>query len=521
MHRPFNPTVSILAVSLACLAPLAGAARADVSLPNVIGSHMVLQRGMPLTIWGWAAPGEDVTVVLGESKASTKTDAAGNWLVKLPEMAPGGPFDMTITGKNTIQLTDILIGEVWIGSGQSNMQWPVAASANAQEEIKAADYSKLRLFSVPLVPSGTPAKNVAATWQVCTPQTVPGFSAVCYYFGRELHKTLDVPVGMIASSWGGTAIQPWIPPAGFASQKELDKERADIQNRLVTYVAAIKARLPELQAWLPGAEQAAAEGRQPDAMPDLPRHPLNSEGAPIGLYNGMIHPLVPFAFRGALWYQGESNRGMGMHYHTLMKALVQGWRTVWAQGDFPFLFVQLAPYRYDQNTMALPEIWEAQTASLSIPNTGMVVTTDIGNINDIHPANKHEVGRRLALWALAKTYGKTELVYSGPLFESMAVEPGQVRIKFKFAEGGLMSRDGKPLSWFSIAGEDKKFVPATADIEGDSLLVRSPQVALPVAVRFGWHQLAEPNLSNKAGLPASPFRTDRWADAVPAEVDVK
>jgi sialate O-acetylesterase len=245
-------------------------------------------------------------------------------------------------------------------------------------------------------------------------------------------------------------------------------------------------------------------------MPALPAHALNDRARPTGLYNGMIYPLVPFGLRGAIWYQGEANRGDGMLYHEKMKALIGGWRQVWRQGDFPFYYVQLAPYRYGGDPTALPQIWQAQAATLSVPNTGMAVTVDIGNYRNIHPTNKQEVGRRLSLWALAKTYGREGIVYSGPLYESMSVEDGRIRIRFDHVGGGLASRNGKPLDFFEIAGNDKKFVAAEARIDGDTVVVASEQVTQPVAVRLGWHQRATPNLMNKEQLPASPFRTDSW-----------
>ena len=489
----------------------------EVKLPAIIGSHMVLESGTPLTIWGWANVGEEVTVTIGETKATAKTDGNGDWLLKLPPMpASAEPVEMTVTGTNTLQLTDILVGEVWMGSGQSNMQMSVAGSNNATEEIAAADYPKIRLFSVPLVPAGKPAKDVNAAWTVCSPQTVAPFSAVCYYFGRELHKTLNVPVGLIATSWGGTRIQPWIPPVGYDDVPELEGERKQIEAQRADYQAALKSKLPELKIWLYEALKAQEAGQPVPEPPAVPANPFNSNGGFTGLYNGMIHPLAPFAIRGALWYQGEANVGQGMHYHDLMRGLIRGWRSVWSQGDFPFLFVQLAPFQYSGNPQALPELWEAQTATLKGPNTGMAVTTDISDIHDIHPRNKQEVGRRLALWALAKSYGKSDVVYSGPLFESMAVEGNRVRLKFRHSDGGLAARDGKPLNWFSIAAGDKKFVPATAVIDGETVVVEAAEVSSPAAVRFGWHQIAEPNLMNKAGLPASPFRTDDWTDAISA-----
>ena len=507
--------IRVLLLSLAALWP--SVVRADVRLPTVVGSNMVLQREAPLPIWGWAAPGEEVSVKLGDAVQQAKTGDNGKWKVTLPAMkSGGGPLEMTVTGKNTIKLTNILIGEVWVGSGQSNMQWSLSQTANAKVEIEKANYPKIRLFSVPLVPSGTPAQDVNTSWTECNPDTASRFSAVLYLFGRELQTSLDVPVGLIATSWGGTRIEPWIPPEGFASQKELGEAFAALQATRTGYQDVLKKNVALFRPWLEASEKALAAGTEIPDPPTLPNHPLNSNGAPTGLYNGMVYPIVPFAIRGAIWYQGESNLGQGMFYSTLMKGLIQGWRNVWGQGDFPFYYVQLAPYRYGGKETALPEIWEAQTATLAFPNTGMAVITDIATVGDIHPPNKQDVGKRLALWALAKTYGKSDVVYSGPLYDSITVELDTIKIKFKHAEGGLMSRDGKPLTWFSIAGEDKKFVPAEATISGDMVLVHSPKVSSPVAVRFGWHQLAEPNLANKAGLPASPFRSDKWNDGIPA-----
>jgi len=514
-----RPAIALL-TALAVFVPLS-IAQADVTLPNVIGSNMVLQRDIPLNIWGWATPGEKVTVTLGDAKVDATANDAGEWKAKLPPQKSGGaPLEMTVAGKNTIKLTNILIGEVWVGSGQSNMEWSVSNSNNPKEEIAGANFPKIRLFLVSLVPSGEPARDVNASWKECSPATVPSFSAVLYFFGRDIHKELDVPVGLIATSWGGTRIEPWIPPAGFASEKDLKGEGENVAKVQAAYQQAVKTQLPAFKAWLESAEKSATAGQPIAPPPSLPKHPLNSNGQPTGLYNGMVHPIAPFGIRGALWYQGESNLGQGMKYYTLMRGLVQGWREVWGQGEFPFLFTQLAPYKYGAKETALPEIWEAQTASLQIPNTGMAVLTDITNLTDIHPRNKQDVGKRLARWALNKTYGKTDVVVSGPLYDSKVVEEGRIKIKFKHAEG-MKARDDKPLTWFAIAGDDKLFVQAEATIEGDTIVVQSPKVPKPLAVRFGWHQLAEPNLVNKAGLPASPFRTDDWTDAASAPLPGK
>ena len=331
---------------LLSIAALAMVARADIRLPAVVGDHMVLQRDLPLPIWGWADPDEEVSVTLGEAKASAKADASGKWRVTLPAMKTGKALEMTLTGKNTIKLVDILIGEVWLGSGQSNMQWSVQQSTNAPAEIAAANFPEIRLFSVPLVPSGKPAKDVNAKWVACTPDTIKNFSGVLYFFGRELHKDLNVPIGLINTSWGGTRIEPWTPPEGFASQSELQNELEWINARKADYQKALDASLAQYRAWIESAAKAKAAGQEIPDPPTAPAHPLNSNGVSTGLYNGMIHPLVPLAIRGAIWYQGEANVGQGMQYNTRMKALIQGWRTVWGQGDFPFLFVQLAPFDY-------------------------------------------------------------------------------------------------------------------------------------------------------------------------------
>lgn len=491
------------------------AAQANVRLPAVISNNMVLQKDVPLPIWGWADAGEDVAVTFGGNTVTGKADGAGKWKVTLPAVATaGGPHEMTIKGKNEIKISNILVGEVWAGSGQSNMQWSVNSTMNAPEEIANAKFPKIRLFMIPLVPAGTPAENVVAQWVECSPQTVGGSSAVLYFFGREIHQKLDVPVGLITTAWGGTRIQPWIPPQGYTAIPELADEKAQMLAALDGYGQALAGTNDAIKAYAK-ALNAAKPGEPLPKPPVPPGHPLNTNYHWTGLYNGMIHPIVPFGIRGFLWYQGESNNGQGMHYYQLKRGLIEGWRQVWNQEgnrDFPVLFAQLAPFNYGGDPTRLPGIWEAQTATLQVKNTGMAVLTDITTLNDIHPPNKQEVGRRLALWALAKTYGKSGLVYSGPLFKSTRVDGNRIVVTFDHA-AGLKSRDGKDLSWWSIAGEDKKFVKATAKIEGDTVVVSAEGVAKPVAVRFGWHQLAEPNLANGAGLPASPFRSDNWTDA--------
>ncbi|MGQ0637122.1 MAG: sialate O-acetylesterase [Planctomycetaceae bacterium] len=501
---------------------LSATAGAAVRLPAIISDNMVLQAEKPLPIWGWAEPGEEVTVTLGSTKETTKANEKGKWQVTLPaQQSSGTAVEMSVAGKNAVTVRNILIGEVWGGSGQSNMQWSVQMATNAKEEVASANYPQIRLFIVPLKAWSSPLDDVQAKWVVCSPLTVGPSSAVLYFFGREIHKSLNVPVGLVTTAWGGSRIEPWISAEQLASQPELKSEHDTHKKEKAARSADLRAQFKVLRDWLETAEKVPADQDVPDP-PAFPADKAATMVSPTAMYNSMIHPLRAFALRGFLWYQGESNRGDAnrAHYTDLMKGLIEAWRKAWNQGEFPFLYVQLAPYNYDfgKNEFWLPEIWEAQTAALSIPNTGMAVTTDIATINDIHPPNKQDVGRRLALWALAKTYGKSDVVYSGPLFDSMAVEGNKVRLKFRHTGGGLVSRNGQPLTWFTIAGEDKQFHKADAVIDGETVMVSSPAVTSPVAVRFGWHQIAEPNLSNKAGLPAAPFRTDKWADAKNAEL---
>ena len=408
---------------------LSPCAQAAVKLPAIFGDHMVLQREQPLPVWGWDEPGKEVTVTLGDAKATAKTDASGKWLVKLPALKAGGPLTLTVAGTSQEIRTDILVGEVWICSGQSNMEMDVNGSNNAAEEKAAANHPQIRHIKITRVPAATPQTDVAAGgWQVCTPQTVGGFTAAGYFFGRQLQQTLNVPIGLIGSNWGGTRIEPWTPPAGFQQVPALK----DIADKL-------------------------------DTFPSKDANGNVNHQSPLALYNSMIHPLVPYAIRGAIWYQGESNNGEGMLYFEKMKALIGGWRTVWCNPELAFYFVQLAPFSYGGDPTKLAGIWEAQTATLSVPHTGMAVTVDISNLKDIHPKNKQDVGKRLALWALAQDYCKTDLVYSGPLYKSMQVDGTKIRLSFDHVGGGLVSRDGQPLTRCRLM-DDPTWRAASAEI---------------------------------------------------------
>lgn len=494
---------------------MAGACFAgDLKLPAIISDHMVLQRDKDVPIWGWAKPGQEVVVTFAGQTAKTVATDAGKWLAKLSPMAASAEArDMEVksAGGESLTVKNVLVGEVWIGSGQSNMAMTLGGTDGGREAAAAANHPNVRLLRLPLVLNRSPQPDVVAQWSVCEAgtATVSGFSSVLFHFGTRLHAELGIPVGLIHTAWGGTRIEPWTPPEGFASVDSLKKLSESVQNADSDFEKAKVEAINPFAQWLDTARQAAEAGTIIPDPPAWPRHAISTNQSPTALYNAMVHPLVPFAIRGVVWYQGESNRGDGMAYADKMKALIQGWRAVWNQGDFPFYFVQLAPYTYGGSVTALPEMWEAQTASMAIPNTGMAVIVDIGNLRDIHPRNKRDVGHRLALWALAKDYGK-DIVHSGPLYKGHVVEADAIRIQFDHVGGGLKSRDGKPLTWFTIAGEDKNFVNAEATIDGQTIVVRSDKVAAPVAVRFGWHQLAEPNLCNASDLPASPFRTDKW-----------
>ncbi|MDA7534649.1 sialate O-acetylesterase [Verrucomicrobia bacterium] len=650
----------------------------------IFTDHMVLQRDQPLPVWGWAAPGRVVIVEVGPHSSRTRTNAEGRWRLTLPRLESGkGSLTMTVkAGDETIRLTDILVGEVWLCSGQSNMEMTVHESADGKAEVKAANHPSIRLFNIPrpAAMASDPQDDVVGQWQACSPESIADFSAVGYYFGREIHQSINVPVGLISASWGGTIIETWtrheeisrlpgmteriadaqdihrdptvVPQDMTASEKRAAEiHLADFKSK-AEYKLAFKAS-QELAA---KSRQAFNEARANDALahkmtrPDLdlsswkimeipnrwgeaglpdfrgmvwfrktidvpaswagkhlvlhldriyegdvtwfngeqvgatiianyskqrvysipanliktgdntitvrvvdtfrPRgmsgkadamalcvagseetdriglagswyykpgvqlraslpYPDDHVNLPTLLYNTMIHPLVPFGIRGIIWYQGENNHGDGMLYFDKMQALIQSWRNVFLRPDAPFYFVQIAPYRYggDMVEYTLPELWEAQTAAMDIPHTGMAVISDIGHVNWLHPSNKQGVGKRLALWALAKDYGQDDLVYSGPLYKSMAIEGSKIRLSFNYTGSGLVSRDAKPLDWFEIAGEDGKFVKAQALIDGHTVVVSSDAIVKPTAARFAWHQVAVPNLMNKEGLPAGPFRT--------------
>ncbi len=501
-------------VSLACIG-LTATASADVKLPAVFGNHMLLERDAAVPVWGWADPGEKVTVsAAGQSKTAT-ADSAGKWSVKLDALKAGGPIEVTVQGNNVIRLSDVLVGEVWLCSGQSNMAMTVGSSRNAQEEIAAANYPQIRLFTVARKTAEEPQKDCQGEWKLCSPKTVGGFSAAGYFFGRELHKQLNVPVGLIDSSWGGTPVEGWTCLKAQEAVPELAPRMAGFKKVLANYdpEKAKQVYEKQLAKWKLDAAKAKEAGQRLPRRPQL-FDPHFSPHSPGRLFNGMIAPVAPYAIRGAIWYQGESNAGNALIYGLQMKTMIGNWRNLWGEGDFPFLFVQLpnfmAPQQRPSETSGWPLIREQFVKTLAVPNTGMAVTIDIGEEKDIHPKNKQDVGKRLAQWALAKTYGK-DVVACGPLYKSMKKQGDKIVIEFTYT-GGKLAAKGDQLKGFAIAGKDKSFVWADAKIEGDRVVVSSPKVKSPVAVRYAWANNPECNLFNEAGLPASPFRTDDWPE---------
>ena len=496
---------------------LAQPTAAEVSLAPLFRDGGVLQREKPVPVWGHAAAGKSVTVTFGGQTKTTAADASGRWQISLapmPANAEARTMNVIESGSNAIKVNDLLVGEVWIGSGQSNMEFLVRQTRQEDQAAAAAGPVPLmRLFTVPRELSNVRQETMKGRWSLATPETAKDFSAVAYFFGKKLAEELNVPVGMIDSSWGGSRIEPWWAEEGLAGIEDL----AEMKNRRLArspgfseYDKPFRRYVDSVRSWTDGAAKALDAGFLAPDMPAAPELLKVGHTADVGLYQAMIHPLVPYALRGFLWYQGESNNGEGMLYTSKMQALIAGWRNQFKAADAPFLFVQLAPYNYGETrTTDLPGIWWAQQEALKISHTGMAVTNDIGDVQDIHPTNKGEIARRLALWALADTYGRTDLVKSGPLFAKYKVTESGIAIGFNHTGSGLTTRDGKPPTLFEIAGIDGNYLPAEAEItaDGKTLFLTHPSIAKPDRARFAWSQIAEPNLMNKEGLPAGAFNT--------------
>lgn len=458
--------------SLALFA-FAANALANVYLPSVFQDHMVLQRNAAVTIWGFANATEEIQITPSWSNETIKlkTPSSGQWSVTVNTPDAGGPYTIDFQGYNHVRLEDVLIGEVWFCSGQSNMDMCVnwgnggPEVLNGEEEKANANYPEIRFFRVAHFSSEMPQLHVPAEWWVCSPEAMANTSAVGYFFARELYQKLGIPVGIVQAAWGGTPIEIWTPAEKIKNDPYLSKEAAKISPI-------------EWGPTKPGVS-----------------------------FNAMIKPVIPYKIRGALWYQGEANVENAEAYDSMLKVMIDGWRESWGY-DFPFYYVQIAPWKYGAKQGA--QIRDAQRRALStIDNSGMVVISDIGNIDNIHPANKQDVGKRLAGWALNKTYKVSDDMVSGPIYKGMKKEGKKIRIFFDYAKG-LKTMDGSPVDWFEIAGKDKHFHSATAKIDGDTIVVSSPDVKKPVAVRFAYENIAMPNLTNESGLPASCFRTDDW-----------
>ncbi|MBC7804770.1 MAG: sialate O-acetylesterase [Akkermansiaceae bacterium] len=509
---------------LAALCFPAATAWADVRAAALFTDNLVLQRSRPIPVWGRADSGESVTVTLGKDSASTVAGSDGKWTITLPQQKAATGLKLTITGKNTQTLNNVAVGEVWVCSGQSNMEWPVEKSRDADAEIAAATTPDIRLFTVRKATSTEPKPDVRAlddSWAVCDPTTVRKFSAVAYFFGRELHRELGVPVGLIDSTWGGTPAEAWTSRPALEASPDLRPLFPDWEARIAAHPAALSVYESEtLPKWELAAEKAKAEGKRIPSKPNPPDGP-GSASRPTVLYNAMIAPLMPYAIKGVIWYQGEGNGDSperAIQYRTLFPAMIRDWRTNWKQGDFPFLFVQLAGWLAVQTKPVENDDWailrEAQANTLSLPHTGMATAIDLADADrpyDIHPKNKQDVGRRLALVALANEYDR-KTAYSGPVLERMEIKDSEARLRFRHTDGGLRSRDGGPLRGFAIAGADGVWKWADAVIKGDTVTLSSAEVSAPTAVRYNWARNPIGSLTNGVGLPAFPFRTDTRSD---------
>jgi len=524
-------------------------ARSEIKLPTVFADHMVLQRDVSVPVWGWAKEGEEVAVEFAGKKKSTKADATGKWLVKLDSLAASAePHEMKI-GEHVIK--DVLVGEVWLASGQSNMGYPLSSAHNAEQALAAAGDPLLRFFSVQNATAAEPQNDLHGKWELSDPNTAKSFSAVAYFFAHELRAKLGVPIAILHSSWGGTPAQAWLSMDALRESPPFENYTKGYDAALMKHrdvlahpemMEAYRKDLVQWQkqdapafndamkAWNAGPKTSAKpvparpEPANPDPM-DIPS-PSSRPGTPSVIFNAKIAPLVGYAMRGALWYQGEANAGGGIEYRTLLPRLIGDWRKRWAQGDFPFLVVQLAAWDMDKNPAPMhqwPWLREAQSMTIkTVPNTALAVTIDVGNPADVHPKGKEPVGQRLALGARKLAYGETALVASGPVFREAKAEGETLRVSFSEIGSGLTigqapwRADGDAplpqdkLIGFTIAGEDREWHDADAKIEGDAVIVSNAAVAKPVAVRYGWANSPRCNLYNHEALPAVPFRSDDW-----------
>jgi sialate O-acetylesterase len=481
---------------------------ADVRLPTLFSDNMVFQQAMKVPIWGWADPGEKIIVELGDSKAETITNANGKWKVRIGPLVAGGPFGLTVYGKNTLRIDNVLVGEVWIASGQSNMAMEVKSCLNADEEISMARNPMIRHFQVKRTKAIEPLEDVAPvgkdswlnTWEVCDPSTAGHFSGTAYYFARTLYEERNIPIGIIHASWGGTTAEAWTP-------------RDTLEND-----PGLKAILEDWPAY--NDDEEWLKGEYEEFIQEVEKTRMEGRPAPLYfnqpsvLFNGILAPVIPYGMRGVIWYQGESNAYRACQYRELFPAMITQWRRKWEQGDFPFLFVQLANYHFEPQVF--PELREAQSMTLKLPQTAMAVTIDIGDSTDIHPKNKQEVGRRLAL-AAQKTAYSEDILFSGPIYKKMFIEGSKCWLLFDHIGDGLVAKEDGELLGFSVAGKDREFLKARARIDGNQIIIWNEEINQPVAVRYAWaNHPVDFNLYNQSGenpcLPASPFRTDDWPE---------
>lgn len=499
-----------MTIALVVLA-MAPVAVAELTVPAFIGDHMMLQRNAEAPIWGWADPGARVSVSITGQTAEATAGADGRWQATLSPMPAGTGHVLSIkSGEEALEFKNVAVGEVWICSGQSNMEWTVSNSNDANKEIAGANYPEIRLFMVQRTTADDPKTDVVGSWAECSSESVPGFSAVGYFFGRKLYQELGIPIGLIKTAWGGTPADAWTSREKLEACEVCMPTVVRWDEQVANYPTVAEKHNNRVTRWKEDAHAAVDKGERPSDPPKAPTNPHTHPHRPASLYNGMIAPLVPYAFQGAIWYQGESNAGRAHQYRTLFPAMIEDWREKWGK-DFPFYWVQLANFRERLEAPAesdWAELREAQSMTLKLPNTGEAVIIDIGEADDIHPRNKQDVGYRLAVNALANTYGQ-EVAPSGPRYAHMSVEGNAIRIGFEHIHGGLVAPGGE-VRGFAIAGEDKQFVWAKATIDGDTIVVSADGVANPVSVRYGWANNPDCNLYNKAGLPASPFRTDDW-----------
>lgn len=503
----------VVLVRICCLAlsfAVAPTLRADVRFAALFSEHAVLQQEADVPVWGWAEPGEAVAVSIADQTRTAKADEQGRWMVRFAKLTSGGPLTLTAKGKNTVAVGDVLVGEVWLGSGQSNMAMPVQGANDFAAERAAARLPLVRMFKEESSAAETAQKDAKGMWVVCAPDTVGPFSATLFFFGRELHKSLNVPVGLINSSVGGTPIESWIAAEAQKAAPELASFPASIEK-------TVNAGTPEeakakyekqLARWQEAAQKARAANQPVPRKPRDPSATLARKGNVGGLFNGKIAPLIPYAMRGAIWYQGEANSTpeKAPYYQHQLPLLIKDWRTRWGW-EFPFAWAQLP--NFGGAGRDWPVVREAMLKTLALPKTGMGINIDIGEEKNIHPKNKQEVGRRLSLWALGEVYGQKVAATSGPLPAGHEIRGSEIVLKFSHVDGGLVAKDGD-LKGFTIAGDDREWKPAKARIAGGNVIVSSPEVSRPAAARYAWGNFPACNLFNGAGLPASPFRTDAW-----------